>query len=384
MAKRRANGEGSIRKRADGRWEGRYVAGHDANGKPIRKNVLGKSQAEVREKLQRAIMETRGLDVARSDEFTVATWAKTWFEVYAKPNIRPGTAGYYKRFIDSYIIPYLGDIKLNKLTTRDIQKMYNDVKANGRKRGVQKEKQPGLSASTVRGVHMMLHNCLDRAVKEKLISCNPSEDCIIPKVQRQEMKILLPEHVGSYLNAAEEREVLPLFFLELTTGLRKGEIVALLWKDLDIKNKVLTVSKQAVWNRDEKRLEITRPKTETSIRRIAVPQEAIDLLLQEHAKHPNNPYMFPSPLTGEMYHPDSIVNIHKKILKDAGLEHIRFHDLRHTFATFALQNGVDVKTVSSMLGHFSAGFTLNTYAHATGWMQEEAAEKMGAFVSQAM
>lgn len=231
---------------------------------------------------------------------------------------------------------------------------------------------------------MMLHNCLDRAVKEKLISCNPSEDCIIPKVQRQEMKILLPEHVGSYLNAAEEREVLPLFFLELTTGLRKGEIVALLWKDLDIKNKVLTVSKQAVWNRDEKRLEITRPKTETSIRRIAVPQEAIDLLLQEHAKHPNNPYMFPSPLTGEMYHPDSIVNIHKKILKDAGLEHIRFHDLRHTFATFALQNGVDVKTVSSMLGHFSAGFTLNTYAHATGWMQEEAAEKMGAFVSQAM
>ena len=94
--------------------------------------------------------------------------------------------------------------------------------------------------------------------------------------------------------------------------------------------------------------------------------------------------MFPSPLTGEMYHPDSIVNIHKKILKDAGLEHIRFHDLRHTFATFALQNGVDVKTVSSMLGHFSAGFTLNTYAHATNWMQEEAAEKMGAFVSQAM
>ena len=92
----------------------------------------------------------------------------------------------------------------------------------------------------------------------------------------------------------------------------------------------------------------------------------MDLLIQEHDKHPDSPYLFPSPLTGEMYHPDSVVNLHKKILKDAGLGHLRFHDLRHTFATTALQNGVDVKTVSSMLGHFDASFTLRTYTHATG------------------
>jgi len=113
-------------------------------------------------------------------------------------------------------------------------------------------------------------------------------------------------------------------------------------------------------------------------------KKAIELLKKEHKKHPDNPYMFPSPKTGEMYHPDSVVNLHKKILKDAGLEHIRFHDLRHTFATLALQNGVDVKTVSSMLGHFSAGFTLTTYAHATNKMQEEAVQKMGSFISQAL
>ena len=99
---------------------------------------------------------------------------------------------------------------------------------------------------------------------------------------------------------------------------------------------------------------------------------------------PNNPWMFPSPKTGEMYHPDSVVNIHKKILKDAGLEHLRFHDLRHTFATLAFQNGVDVKTVSSMLGHFDAGFTLRTYTHVTRQMQESAAEKMGNFMAQVM
>ena len=121
-------------------------------------------------------------------------------------------------------------------------------------------------------------------------------------------------------------------------------------------------------------LTLSRPKTETSVRKVSIPQEAVDLLIAEHKKHPSNPYMFPSPATGEMYYPDSIVNLHKKILKDAGLPHIRFHDLRHTFATLALQNGVDVKTVSSMLGHYDAGFTLRTYTHATRQKQDEAAQ----------
>ena len=101
------------------------------------------------------------------------------------------------------------------------------------------------------------------------------------------------------------------------------------------------------------------------------------LLEQEHAKHPKNPYMFPSPVTGEMYHPDAIVKIHRKICKDIGLEHVRFHDLRHSFATTALQCGVDVKTVSTMLGHSSAGFTLNVYTHSTSRMQQEAARTVG-------
>ena len=109
---------------------------------------------------------------------------------------------------------------------------------------------------------------------------------------------------------------------------------------------------------------------------------AVELLRQEHEKHPDNPWMFPSPKTGEMYHPDSIAKLHEKILRDTGLEHIRFHDLRHTFATMALQNGVDVKTVSSMLGHYDAGFTLRTYTHATRQMQEQAAEKMGNFMER--
>jgi len=183
---------------------------------------------------------------------------------------------------------------------------------------------------------MMLHNALDRAVKEKLILSNPTENCIIPKIEKQEMKILHPDHISAYLNAAERRNALPMFYLELVSGLRKGELVALQWSDLDEANCTISVSKQASWD-TEHQLILSRPKTGNSIREVSIPQDAVELLKQEHAKHPSNPWMFPSGRTGEMYHPDSVVTLHKRILKDAGLEHIRFHDLRHTFATLALQ-----------------------------------------------
>ena len=384
MVKKRANGEGNIRKRADGRWEGRYTAGyHPETGKRIIKNVLGKTQAECKAKLTKAMVDCKSLDVSRADEYTVAAWLRTWFELYSKPHIRPSTMNYYHRNIEQHVIPAIGDILLNKLTTRDLQKLYNDLQSNGRLRKVQKKKKPGLSNSTVRGIHMMLHNALDRAVKEKLILSNPTENCIIPKIEKQEMKILHPDHISAYLNAAERRNALPMFYLELVSGLRKGELTALLWSDLDIQNRTISVSKQYVKNPNGE-LTLSRPKTETSVRKVSIPQEAIDLLIAEHDKHPDNPYMFPSPITGEMYYPDSIVNLHKKILKDAGLPHIRFHDLRHTFATLALQNGVDVKTVSSMLGHYDAGFTLRTYTHATRQKQDEAAQTMGSFMAQVM
>ena len=384
MAKKRANGEGNIRKRKDGRWEGRYTAGYDSKtGKRIIKNVLGKTQAEVKEKLKIALEETNGLDVSKAaDEYTVTSWLRTWYELYAKPNVRTATANRYELIIETYTIPRIGHIKLKKLTTRHLQKLYKELLESGRIH-VGKSQDKGLSTTTVHSVHLMLHCALERAVKERLIPRNPCEDCVVPKPRKLEMKILSPEHMKAYLEAAERRGMLPMFYLELVSGLRKGELVALRWDDLDIQQRTIFVSKQYVRNPDGS-LELTRPKTENSVRLVSIPQTAVDLLIQEHAKHPDSPYMFPSPLTGEMYHPDSVVNLHKKILKDAGLEHLRFHDLRHTFATTALQNGVDVKTVSSMLGHFDAGFTLRTYTHATRQKQDEAAQTMGNFMEQVL
>ena len=331
MAKKRANGEGNIRKRKDGRWEGRYTAGYDEKtGKRIIKSVLGKTQAEVKEKLAKAVAEAENVDVRRADEYTLGTWLQTWYELYAKPHLRFSTAEYYRRGIELHIVPRLGDIPLKKLTGRDLQGLYKDLREHGRLREAQKGKQPGLSDSTIRGIHTMLHNALDRAVKERLIVRNPADDCVPPKIPKHEMKILPPEQIKSYLTAADQRGVLPMFYLELISGLRKGELVALQWSDLDIENKTISVSKQAGRN-NAGEPDITRPKTENSIRKISIPQDAVDLLVAEHQKHPGSPWMFPSPKTGEMYHPDSVVNIHKKILKDAGLEHLRFHDLRHPY-----------------------------------------------------
>ena len=279
--------------------------------------MLGKTQAECKAKLKKAIEESRELDISRANEYTVATWLRTWFELYDKPHIHPSTMNYYHRNIEQHIIPAIGDIPLNKLTTRDLQKLYNDLQSNGRLRKVQKKKKPGLSNSTVRGIHMMLHNALDRAVKEKRILSNPTENCIIPKIEKQEMKILHPDHISAYLDAAEQRGALPMFYLELVSGLRKGELVALQWSDLDEANCTISVSKQASWD-TEGNLILSQPKTGNSIREVSIPQDAVELLKQEHAKHPDNPWMFPSSRTGEMYHPDSVVNLHKKILKDAG------------------------------------------------------------------
>ena len=144
MAKRRASGEGNIRKRADGHWEGRYTAGHDpVTGKRIVKNVLGKTQAEVKQKLRTAIAESQEVDVGKSDEYTVATWLKTWYDLYAKPNVRTATANRYDLMINTYTVLRIGNIKLSKLTGRDLQKLYKDLQENCRvHRG--KKGTPGL------------------------------------------------------------------------------------------------------------------------------------------------------------------------------------------------------------------------------------------------
>jgi len=374
-----------LRKRPDGRWEGRYTAGRDpVTGKAIYKNVLGKTQAETKEKLKRAIEENVKVDVVRSGKYTVAEWVRLWFETYSKPSIREQTAYYYNNYIEKHIVPGIGSIKLDKLTTLQIQQFYNKMKTSGRVQRYEhiELKDKGLSNRFIRGVHGVLNSALEQAVKERLITSNPAEGYKLPKIEKKEMKVLLPEQIGTYLQEANRRGLLPAYYLELTSGLRRGELLALLWTDLDVENMTISVTKQV--NRINGQLKVSQPKTSNSIRTIPIPKQAVDLLILEHEKHPDSPYMFPSPKTGTMYDPDSFRHTHEKILAAAGIEHIRFHDLRHTFATLSLQNGVDVKTLSNTLGHYSAGFTLDTYTHATQRMKREAADTIGNVIDRTM
>ena len=159
MPKRRANGEGNIRKRKDGRWEGRYTAGYDPeSGKRIIKNVLGKTQAEVKEKLKAAISESQRLDVSKAGTYTVSSWMKMWYEVYAEPRIRPNTKAYYTNYIENHIIPGIGNISLDKLTTIQIQRFYNNLQKSGRvqRKNFPELKDKSLSPRVVRGVHTLL------------------------------------------------------------------------------------------------------------------------------------------------------------------------------------------------------------------------------------
>lgn len=334
MPGRRARGEGSIRKRQDGRWEGRYTAGRDdATGKLIYKSVLAKTQTECKRKL-REILENQlqALTMNFAEQIrdtpvepqqqsrtssTVGEWLDTWFSLYIKPNVRKSTEVQYRYFIKGILEPRIGETNLPDLTGLRLQKLYQELRKNGKIRP-QGNTDPGLSPKTIRGIHTMLHNALGQAVKEGLILKNPTEHCRPPRVDRKEMKVIKPEQVGSYLQAAAARNVLPMFFLELTSGLRKGELLALLWGDLDIEKHSISVTKSV--SRRDGVLEVSPPKTRHSIRNIIIPQQAVDLLIQEHSLHPSNSYMFPSPVTGEMYCPDTINHLHKKLLKDAGLE----------------------------------------------------------------
>lgn len=379
MAKKRANGDGNIRKRKDGRWEGRYVVGRDPDsGKMITKNVLGKTQAEVKEKLKKAIENSKQLDYTKEGKYTVGQWLDEWFEAYAKVKVRPSSHQTYKGYIENHIKPNIGEIPIEKLTSLTLQKFYKKLLTEGRVPRIESEKQPkGLSAKTVRNINQVISSAMDMAVKHKLILSNPTNGCELPKVEHKEMHTIHAEQLGAFLREAKESGVYELYYLDLATGLRRGELLGLKWGDVDLDHGVIHVRRQV--SRINGEVKEVPLKTKNSYRNISISKDAVEML-KEMEEHKTCEYVFPSPNGGPIS-PDSVLNMLHRVLDRAGLPSIRFNDLRHTFATLALQNGVDIKTVSGMLGHFSAGFTLDTYAHVTTAAQKEAANTMGSVLN---
>ena len=172
MPKRRANGEGNIRKRKDGRWEGRYTVGHDPEtGKAIIKNILGKTQAAVKEKLKKAIEENVGIDYGRAKTYTVGSWLEVWMENYAKIKLRPSTFKTSQGFLKNHIKPQIGSIPLADLTSLNLQQFYKHLLDGGRVDRIEAKKKPkGLAPKTVRNIHQMICSAYNLAIERRLVT----------------------------------------------------------------------------------------------------------------------------------------------------------------------------------------------------------------------
>ena len=304
MAKRRANGEGSIRKRSDGRWEGRYTAGHNPEtGKAIYKNVLGKTQAEVKDKLKKAIEENAGLDVIKAEKYTLGQWMDIWFENYAKVKVRPSSHQTYRGYIDNHIKPSIGKIPLNKLSSLELQKFYKKLLGNGRVKRVESKKQPkGLSAKTVRNINQVISSALDLAKEQKLIASNPTDSCALPKVEHKEMQTIPAEDLAKFLREARTSGVYEMYYIELATGLRRGELLGLKWSDIDFTNRVIRVQRQVARINGEI---VEAPlKTKNSYRNISISDDTAEVLKAQREKVTSE-YVFPSPNGGPIS-PDSV------------------------------------------------------------------------------
>ncbi|MDE7002912.1 MAG: site-specific integrase [Oscillospiraceae bacterium] len=382
MAKRRANGEGNIRKRSDGRWEGWYTAGRDPDtGKVIYKNVLAKTQKECKEKLKQAIEENAKVDTIQAEQYTVGQWIDVWFDNYVKIKVRPSSHKTYRGYIDNHIKPSIGKIPLGKLSPLDLQKLYKKLLSGGRVERIEsKNKSKGLSAKTVRNINQVISSTMDFAIDQKLITANPTDGCALPKLERREMKTLPTEQLASFLHGSKESGVFELYYIELATGLRRGELLGLKWEDIDLEEGTIQVRRQIA--RIEGEVVEAPLKTKNSYRSVSIGTDAAEILRNQQKKT-SSEYVFPSP-TGGPISPDSVLHMLHRVLKRAGLPRIRFHDMTHTFATVALQNGVDIKTVSGMLDHYSAGFTLDTYAHVTTQAQRQATDTMANILSGAV
>ena len=380
MGKRRPSGDGMVRKREDGRWEGRIVIGHKENGDPIFRYLSAGSQKALVERLNRERNIYQGVDLTEDSRMTLGEWLDRWLEERVAPSVRESTLESYRYHIRHHIKPRLGSKPIGKITADDVQKLYREIQNCGR---IQEDPVWGhaLSGSTVRRLHGVFHMAMDAAVRAHLIPKNPTEGVTLPKKETVPKQVLNDAQLERFMKEVQNDPIWhDFFYTELTTGLRQGEICSLMWSDFDEAHGTLSV-RRTLHIQKGGRLVTGETKTGTGKRTITLPPSTAGLLAQRK-KSSYSQWIFPNPLRPEQpANPNAAYNHLKTLLKRAGLPSIRFHDLRHTFATHALASGVDAKTLSGILGHTQASFTLDTYTHVTGDMQRQAAQVMDAFMT---
>ena len=330
MGKRRPSGDGMVRKRDDGRWEGRIVVGHKANGDPIFRHVYAKTQKALTEKLHQSIECYQDVELTEDSRMTLGEWLDRWLAEYKDGTIRPGTLEGYRNYIENYIKPQLGGKQVSLITTQDVQRMYRRLKSGGRVRE-DAEGSKRLSDSTVRHIHTMLHGAMKAAVQAHIIPKNPTENATVPKSNYKPMQVLNEQELDTFLQAVQNDDVWrDFFYTELMTGLRRGEICALMWRDFDAKAGTLGISR-TLHSKGQGVYALGDTKTSQGNRTIILP-ESVAALLRARKKASISQWIFPQPTSPELpMNPGTAYRRLKTLLEEAGLPSIRFHDLRHPY-----------------------------------------------------
>ena len=330
MAKRRPAGDGMVRRRDDGRWEGRIVIGHRENGEPLFRHVYAKTQKALLDKLHQNIECYRDVELTEDSRMTLGEWLDRWLAEYKAGTVRSGTLEGYRRYIEYYIKPQLGDKQISLISQQDIQRMYRRLKTEGR---IHEHPEMGhqLSDSMVRHIHSTLHAALKDAVQAHVIPRNPTEGTTAPKPNYKPKRILTRAELDDFLTVVEQDEVWRDFFqTELMTGLRRGEICGLQWSDFDGNTGTLKVCR-TLHSQRKGEYTVGETKTNQGMRTIILPHSVTEILRRRKADAISQ-WIFPDPVKPEdPIDPNAAYRHMKTLLQRAGLPSIRFHDLRHPY-----------------------------------------------------
>lgn len=393
-SKKSAAGCGSIRKKIVKRngkeypyWEGRYTCGFDpGSGKQIQKSVTGKTQKEVAQKIKELAAALDAGTYIAPNKMTVGQWLDTWQNEYWA-NVKPSTVSSYEATIRNHLQPGLGALRLDSLTTHDIQEFYNSLHSPSESRNT-------LSSKTIKNIHGILHHALEQAMLNNYIRSNPSNACVIPKAIKKKVKPMNEHQIADFLKAIKGHKYENMFLVALFTGIRQGEVCGLQWECVDFDNGTILIDKQLQSlrgkMRGDKEKYVLVPTKNGKERTITAAPFVMDLLWKtKQAQDANrkdfgndfieNGLVFTDEI-GNRVTPQALYRAFKLVVTELNMKDVRFHDLRHSYAVVSLKSGDDVKTVQENLGHATASFTLDTYGHVTEKMKKDSADRMQAFI----
>lgn len=408
-SKRNPQGSGTIRKKVVVRngktytyWEGRITV--PSKGKQDQRSFTGKTQKEVRQKMQAAAVAIDSGEYVAPSKMTIAQWLRLWLDEYCGDK-KYLTLKNYKAQCETHIISALGAVKLAELTAPQIQSFYNTLGKTGRKIE-RRDKKTGkktitnrpLAPKSIRNIHGILSKALNTAVDVGYLKSNPAARVTPPRAEKAEIHPLTDEQLQAFYKAAENDEYRYLLQIIPFTGLRESEAIGLTWDCVDFDAGLLKINKQLL-QRTEKDGGFMLAETKNSKIRIIQPAPAVMLLLKErqrqqieerlqagelwkgwqNEKERKTGLVFTN-LTGENLRPKSVRYHCKKVLERIGAGDRCVHDLRHTYAVLSLQNGDNVKTVQENLGHATAAFTLDVYGHVSQRMRDDSAARMQAYM----